>query len=135
VSQAAWARGWERIHDLRDESAASSWVNMIALNIQRRSQWRERFIQPLEEMQSSVTVDVVAIDAGRILSFCRPSERALLEHQLKGLSVKEVARAAGVTSTAIRIRLHRARRAVRARIEQRAARFRGVIAIGSSIAL
>jgi DNA-directed RNA polymerase specialized sigma24 family protein len=58
------------------------------------------------------------------LSLCRPGERALLEYQLNGVTVDEVARTTGVTSTAIRIRMLRARRAVRARLERRAVRLR-----------
>jgi DNA-directed RNA polymerase specialized sigma24 family protein len=101
-----------------------NWVNTIALNVFRNELRRERIIQPLMETQSGLRADIAAIDVGRILSLCRPGERALLEHQLNGVTVNEVARIAGVTNTAIRIRLLRARRAVRARLEQRAAKLR-----------
>jgi RNA polymerase sigma factor (sigma-70 family) len=124
LSQEAWVRGWEHLHQLRGKSAVGNWVNTIALNVFRNELRRERIIQPLMETQSGLRADIAAIDVGRILSLCRPGERALLEHQLNGVTVNEVARIAGVTNTAIRIRLLRARRAVRARLEQRAAKLR-----------
>ncbi len=125
LSQAAWVRGWERLHQLRGESGVSTWVNTIALNLFRNELRRERSAQPLAKIQSNFRMDFASIDVGRILSYCRPSERTLLEHQLDGATMDEVARLFGVTRTAIRIRLLRARRAVRARLEQRAATLRG----------
>jgi len=129
LSQAAWVRGWERLHQLRGESGVSTWVNTIALNLFRNELRRERPAQPLVKVQSNFRMDIAAIDVGRILSYCRPGERALLEHQLDGATVNEVARVFGVTNTAIRLRLLRARRAVRARLEQRAAKLRGSSAL------
>ena len=124
LSQEAWVRGWEHLHQLRGHSSLGTWVNTIALNLFRNELRRNRFTQPLMDAKSGPRVDIAAIDVGRILSFCRPGERALLENQLKGMTVDEVARIAGVTSTAIRLRMLRVRRAVRARLEQRAARLR-----------
>jgi RNA polymerase sigma-70 factor (ECF subfamily) len=72
-------------------------------------------------------MDIAAIDAVRVLNSCRPGERALLEHQLIGATVEEIAQVTGVTRTAIRLRLLRARRAVRVRLEQRATRRREYI--------
>jgi len=122
LSQAAWVRGWERLHQLRGESEVSTWVNTIALNLFRNELRRERSAQPLGKIQSNFRMDIASIDVDRILSYCRPAERVLLEHQLDGATVDEVARVFGVTRTAIRIRLLRARRAVRARLEQRGAK-------------
>jgi RNA polymerase sigma-70 factor (ECF subfamily) len=124
LSQAAWVRGWERLHQFRGDSEVSSWVNTIALNLFRRELKQVRPVQPLPGTPSDFRMDIAAIDATRILSFCRPSDRALLEHQLNGVTVDELARAFGVTSAAIRIRLLRARRAARVRLEQRAAGLR-----------
>ena len=132
LSQAAWVRGWERLYQLRGESGVSTWVNTIALNLFRNEMRRERFAQPLVEIQSNFRMDIASIDISRILSHCRPAERVLLEHQLDGATMDEVARVFGVTRTAIRIRLLRARRAVRARLEQRAAKLRGSSAPASA---
>lgn len=127
LAQAAWVRGWECLHQLRENSAVGTWVNAIALNLFRNELRRGKYMQPLMETQSSFRMDIAAIDAVRVLNYCRPGERALLEHQLIGATVEEIAQVTGVTRTAIRIRLLRARRAVRARLEQRATRLREYI--------
>jgi len=110
----------------------STWVNTIALNLFRNELRREGSGQPLVKIQSNFRMDMAPIDVDRILTYCRPAERVLLEHQLDGATVDEVARVFGVTRTAIRIRLLRARRAVRARLEQHAAKLRGSSALASA---
>jgi DNA-directed RNA polymerase specialized sigma24 family protein len=115
AAQAAWARGWERLHQLRNTDMLLTWVNTIALNMYRRVLRTEvRFHQPLPELYSGLRIDTAAIDVARILKFCRPRERQLLELQMQGVTTGEIARHNGVTETAIRIRLMRARRAARA---------------------
>src|SRR5271170_3333503 len=120
VAQGAWVRGWERLHQLRDESTVVTWVNTIALNAYRRVMRREAPCQDLPEIPSPHGIDLAAIDVHRILSYCRPSERVLFEQQMDGATTEEIARQQGVTETAIRIRLLRARRATRSRLEKRA---------------
>lgn len=120
VAQGAWVRGWERLHQLRDEATVVTWVNTIALNAYRRVMRREAPSQELPEIVSPVGIDMAAIDVHRILNFCRPSERMLFEQQMRGATTEEIARKQGVTETAIRIRLLRARRATRSRLEKRA---------------
>lgn len=115
AAQAAWARGWERLHQLRNSDMLLTWVNAIALNMYRRVLRTEvRFHEPLPELYSGLRIDTAAIDVARILKFCRPRERQLLELQMQGVTTGEIARHDGVTETAIRIRLMRARRAARA---------------------
>jgi DNA-directed RNA polymerase specialized sigma24 family protein len=120
VAQGAWVRGWERLHQLRDDSTVITWVNTIALNAYRRVMRREAPSQELPEIVSPHGIDMAAIDVHRILNYCRPSERVLFEQQMCGATTEEIARTQGVTETAIRIRLLRARRATRSRLEKRA---------------
>ncbi len=68
-------------------------------------------------------IDVAASDVARILQFCRPNDRHLLEQQyVNGVTTEEIAREQGVTETAIRIRLLRARRHARSQVERRTLR-------------
>jgi len=120
VAQGAWVRGWERLHQLRDDATVVTWVNTIALNAYRRVMRREAPSQELPEIVSPTGIDIAAIDVHRILNYCRPSERVLFEQQMRGATTEEIARKQGVTETAIRIRLLRARRATRSRLEKRA---------------
>lgn len=122
VAQAAWARGWERLSQLRNESLVGTWVNTIALNVYRSVLRSEPVYQALPELSTKAGVNLAAIDIARILKICRPCDRVLLEQQMSGVTAEEIARTQGVTETAIRIRLLRARRAARSRVEKRAAR-------------
>ncbi len=120
AAQAAWVRGWERLGQLRNESMVNAWVNTIALNFLRRTLRNEGALQVLTERPGGGGINLAAIDLARILSFCRPHERALLEKYLQGMTMAELAQENGVTETAIRIRIMRARRAARFRAEDRA---------------
>jgi DNA-directed RNA polymerase specialized sigma24 family protein len=124
VAQTAWLQGWQKLDQLRDEGMIVSWVNAIAINYHRRGCRREARYQALPEICGHVGIDLAPLDTAKILKFCRPGDRLLFEHQLGGLTTKEIATKQGVTTTAIRIRLLRARRAVRARVEDRATELR-----------
>jgi DNA-directed RNA polymerase specialized sigma24 family protein len=91
------------------------------LNIYRGGMRRETAHCPLTEFRGATALDLAAIDVARILDFCRPSDRALLQQQLHGVTTKEIADRHGATETAIRIRLLRARRTARALVEHKRA--------------
>ena len=112
-AQAAWSRGWERLHQLRDHDFLKTWVNSIALNIYRRSAQHDSRKQELSDCVGGPEIDVAAIDLARLLNSCSESDRVLLQHQLDGLSTCEMASAVGATETAVRIRLMRARRSAK----------------------
>jgi DNA-directed RNA polymerase specialized sigma24 family protein len=124
AAQAAWVRGWERLSQLRSESSLYTWINSIALNFYRSFLGRQTLNQILPDIPGRDRIDVSAIDVDRVLRRCRPSERTLLEQHMEGISMEEIARENGVTETAIRIRMMRARRAARVHLEKKAYRFR-----------
>ena len=95
-----------------------TWVNAIALNAYRGLRRKEPCYEVLKELRAP-DLSLAAIDVGRILGLCRPRDRALLEQQMQGFTTREIARREGVTTTAIRIRLLRARRRVRSQITRR----------------
>jgi DNA-directed RNA polymerase specialized sigma24 family protein len=121
AAQAGWARGWERLSQLRDERMVTTWVNSIALNAYRGILRGEIRLRGFQEPSRSSTFefDHTAIDLERILKICRPGERRLLEQQMEGATTREMARRHGLTESAIRIRLLRARRAAKLRLEKR----------------
>ncbi len=117
AAQAAWVRGWERLHQLRDESLLLTWINTIALNAFRCGWRKERFVVPLHERHCEFEIDLAPIELATVLKRCHRRERALLELQIQGATTEEIANHKGVSKTAIRIRLMRARRAARARLK------------------
>ncbi|HUA17488.1 MAG TPA: sigma factor-like helix-turn-helix DNA-binding protein [Bryobacteraceae bacterium] len=117
TAQAAWAKGWERLGQLRDSSMVLTWMNSIALNIHRSCVRREPYLQSLPELPTPPKVNLAAIDVRRILKTCKKNDRMVLQrHYLEGYKVQEIARAHGWSDTAVRIRLLRARRAVNKRL-------------------
>jgi RNA polymerase sigma factor (sigma-70 family) len=116
AAQAAWARGWERIGQLRSSKLVVTWVNSIALNIYR-SYLRRPSFEALQDVSLSFQTDFTSIDLQRILSLCNSEERRLLQQQyLEELKISEIAHQQGCSETAARIRILRARRAVHKRI-------------------
>lgn len=119
ISQAAWMRGWERLAQLRDDEFLSTWINAIAFNLYRRAIRQERRLQVLKDpLYAKTTMNWAAIELRRILRFCRLPDRQLLEAQMRGSTAEELAVEQGVSQTAIRIRLLRARRAARRTTER-----------------
>src|SRR6202790_2453758 len=132
AAQAAWAKGWERINQLRNESVVTTWVNTIALNCYRSVMRSENHQMPLTELPTSSDVNLDAIDLERFLAWCRPSDRRLFEDYLQGYPIEEIARMQGISYTAVRIRLLRARRAVQSRIKDPAVSIRTTRTKGNS---
>jgi DNA-directed RNA polymerase specialized sigma24 family protein len=112
LAQAAWARGWEQLSQLRDDRTVTSWVNTIALNFYRRLVERQNITLPTR-IPDTTLIDLAAIDVARILDLCRPSDRVLLKQHLSGVTTKEIADGHRISKTAVRVKLLRARRTAR----------------------
>jgi DNA-directed RNA polymerase specialized sigma24 family protein len=124
TAQAAWAKGWERLAQLRNEHMLLTWVNSIALNLYRSIRRKPQH-QPLPELSGPPKVNLAAIDVSLILTRCKPVDRVVLQKRyLEGWGIRDIARTHGWTETAVRIRLVRARRSARARMDDRCLAFR-----------
>ncbi len=119
TAQAAWVKGWERLSQLRNEHMVLTWVNSIALNL-FRSFIRKPVMHGLPEQSAAPKVNLAAIDVNRVLTSCTNSDRVVLQKRyLEDCPIRDIARQHGWTETAVRIRLVRARRSARARMDQR----------------
>jgi len=128
TAQAAWAKGWERLAQLRNESMVLTWVNSIALNL-FRSIRRKPELQPLPELSAAPRINLAAIDINRVLLSCRTADRVVLQRRyLEGCGIREIARQHGWTETAVRIRLVRARRSARARMSEPSLKYQSAAA-------
>jgi DNA-directed RNA polymerase specialized sigma24 family protein len=86
TAQAAWAKGWERLGQLRDSNMVLTWMNSIALNIHRSYIRREPLLQTLPELSTSPKINLAAIDVRRILKCCKHNDRMVLQrHYLEGI--------------------------------------------------
>ncbi|MBK9166198.1 MAG: hypothetical protein IPM24_01900 [Bryobacterales bacterium] len=97
-----------------------TWVNSIALNLYRNHAKRDLRLEELRELPIRSDPNVASIDVGRMLATCNPSDRSLLRTRyLEERDIAEIATACGCSQTAVRIRLLRARRRLRERVERR----------------
>ncbi len=120
AAQAAWVRGWERRQQVRDSGNTLSWVNAIALNMYRTDQRHARKQAEFQDRAVPPASRLAAVDVERILSDCSPAERELLsKHYLEGWEIRELAQQDGCADSTVRVRLLRARRSARERLERK----------------
>lgn len=111
VAQEAWARGWERLHQLRNPEVVDVWVNSIAKHL-----WRNRVVRDQRNRELSDNMALSHNPDGRILwhqitQACGDEEQKLLNlHYVRGYTSNEIAERVGSTALAIRLRLMRTRR-------------------------
>jgi RNA polymerase sigma factor (sigma-70 family) len=115
IAQAAWARGWEFRDQLRDPGLVSYWVNSIARNL-FRARFRAPIQTEIDDTNAVYTLDLDAIEVGRLLDRCPQQDRELLKQSLEGYSAEEIARTEGITPTGIRVRLLRIRQMLREKL-------------------
>ncbi len=113
IAQAAWARGWERRCQLRDQGMIFSWINSIAVNMSRNQFRRNGRSQGLEE-----TVDLrpgpssigAKVDLEFLLSNCDELDQSLLWMQaIGGFTTAEIGKHHGLKPSTVRVRLMRAK--------------------------
>ncbi|SFD49727.1 SigE family RNA polymerase sigma factor [Streptomyces aidingensis] len=129
--QEAYARAWERWPKLCAGGDPAPWVRTVALRLavstwrKARNRLRAHFRHgPPPDVPAVAPDHVALIDALRTL----PVEQrtAVVLHHLLGLPTAEVARETGASDAAVRARLSRARKALRAQLgEERGAAGRG----------
>jgi RNA polymerase sigma factor (sigma-70 family) len=113
IAQAAWAKGWERIEQLRDVAMVFTWLNTIALNILRSDCRRPPFLQLVFDVAIAPKTNLAGIDLHNILKTVRPNDRVILHrYYVEGFKVREIAEQQGCTETALKIRLLRVRRTI-----------------------
>ena len=117
LAQSAWARGWEARDQLRMEGRVVPWVNSIAFHQLCNEKRRLTRLAELEECpdtRHTPTRYFAKVEAERLLDQCSPLDHSLLlERYTDGQPIKEIGHAHGMSAVAVRVRLHRARNALR----------------------
>ncbi len=116
IAQAAWAKGWEYLGQLRNPSRVGVWVNSIAKNLFRNEFHRNKRLQALSK-SGAYRANGSVLEVREILKKCTPQERSVLRRRyLEGYTSEEIAGQIGLTPTAVRVRLLRLKQALRARL-------------------
>ena len=111
IAQAAWTRGWERRHQLRDPKMVLTWINSIAFNLFRnefRRSARHSELPDVPDQRASMSIS--RIDVKSMLSRCDDVDRSLLWMQYgEGRTSAEIGRRMGMNPGTVRIRIMRAK--------------------------
>jgi RNA polymerase sigma-70 factor (ECF subfamily) len=113
AEQAAWAKAWHRLGDVRDPARLRPWLMSVAANEARqivRGQKR-RSVRELDVAgpTSTASVDRAALlDLANALAGLDPRDRAIIGlRYIAGLDSAEIGRAIGMSASGVRVRLHR----------------------------
>jgi len=119
LAQAAWVRGWQYRDQLRDTALLLTWVNSIALNLQKRFLRNEQRFLAISEAPFVPSIEHFSLDVAQVLGECKPLDRVILKQfHLEERPIREIAREHRCSVTAMRIRLVRARRFARSQIRR-----------------
>ena len=149
VTQEAFIRAYRRLRLLGDGAKFAAWINSIARNIainfgirnrrelNKRERWALEQSSPnqsapeLEEANEPCAPETLR----RTLAELPAAHReCLVTFYLEGKSCTEAAAALGISEAALRVRLHRARAAMRERLEERLADSLGKLGPGRTLA-
>src|SRR3954451_12522481 len=113
AEQAAWAVAYRRLNDLRDAERLRPWLMSIAANQARQiaRRRRRRTVRELAVGDEGLPPDVdhaAMIDLAAAVGRLDPQDRAIVGlRYIGGFHAAEIGRAVGMTSSAVRVRLHR----------------------------
>lgn len=123
LTQDTFVRAWENLSSFRGESAFSTWLYRLALNValaDRRSEERRTsrvtVTDDLSRFQSPATVGTleIGIDLERAIASLPPALRtAFVLHDIEGYPHDEIAKLTGQSPVTARVQVHRARKLLR----------------------
>jgi RNA polymerase sigma-70 factor (ECF subfamily) len=127
LTQDAFVRAWEKLGSFRGESAFSSWMHPLAVNLalsRRRSQRRyEARVTTTDdpgafERPRAPAAHEAGIDVERALATLPPGARSVFVlHDVEGYRHDEIAHLIGVATGTSKAQLHRARKLLREALE------------------
>jgi RNA polymerase sigma-70 factor (ECF subfamily) len=128
LTQDAFVRAWQKLASFRGDSAFSSWLHPIAINVA----YSERRSRVRRDSRVTTTDDLTPYDSG--VSNPRPGfgvdlERAMAElpdgarevfvlHDVEGYKHEEIGRMTGIASGTSKAQLHRARKLLREALQR-----------------
>jgi RNA polymerase sigma-70 factor (ECF subfamily) len=126
LTQDVFVRAWEKLAQFRGESAFSTWLHRLAVNVvlnerQTERRQRDRHDDGLDDMDTIAHGDVRATSAPglsldleqAIAGLPKGARRVFVLHDVQGYTHDEIAEVLGVTSGGCKAQLHRARMLLR----------------------
>lgn len=113
AEQAAWARAWHRLKDVRDPARLRAWLMSVAAN-EARQIMRGQKRRTVRELvvggpTSTAGPDRAALmDLAAALTRLDTRDRSIISlRYIAGLESAEIGRAVGMSASGVRVRLHR----------------------------
>jgi RNA polymerase sigma-70 factor (ECF subfamily) len=126
LTQDVFVRAWQRLKTFRGDSAFSSWLYRLAVNVVlqdgRSSRRRDARVAILAEPElldrrSHSSKDDERMDLEQAIASLPPGARQVLVlHDIEGYKHEEIARMTGSAVGSVKAQLHRARRLLRERL-------------------
>ena len=122
LTQETFVRVWERLESFRGDSAFSTWLHRVTVNVviaglRSRGRWRERFTAAeAEDLGAAVPAFSAGgdLDLERAIARLSPQARLVFVlHDVEGYKHEEIAQMTGVATGTSKAQLHRARRLLR----------------------
>ena len=129
LAQDVFVRAWQRLGSFRGESAFSSWLHPLTVNValsERRSRRRRtsRVMSTddptaFERPEAPRVGPEAGVDLDRALATLPPGARSVFVlHDVEGYKHEEIARMTGVATGTSKAQLHRARRLLREALDR-----------------
>ncbi len=125
--QDVFVRAWEKLGSFRGDSAFSSWLHPLAVNValtERRTKRRHdarvtAVEEPADYAEPHTPRPDAGIDLERAIATLPPGAREVFVlHDVEGLRHDEIAERMGVATGTSKAQLHRARRLLRERLDR-----------------
>lgn len=127
LTQDVFVRAWQQLKTFRGDSAFSSWLYRLAINVvltdSRGARRRDAHltVAPAEDMAESLRgragYDDERMDLERAIASLPPGARqVLILHDIEGYKHEEIARMTGTAVGSVKAQLHRARKLMRERL-------------------
>lgn len=122
LTQDAFVRAWRKLGSFRGESALSTWLHRLTVNVfllddrgARRAAGREVVDDSLEQLEGARRAESLDLDdrmdlERAIATLPEGARLAFVLHDIQGYTHEEIATLSGVTASTVRVQLHRARR-------------------------
>jgi RNA polymerase sigma-70 factor (ECF subfamily) len=127
LAQEVFTRAWQKLATFRGESAFSSWLHRLAVNVvlsrQRSRRRRESRIVAVDdpavhEAPHQPTATGAGFDLDRLVRALPPgARRVFILHDVEGFSHPEIADLTGIAVGTSKAHLHRARKLLRKALE------------------
>jgi len=128
LTQDVFVRTWEMLTTFRGESAFSTWLHRLAVNVVlvhfRSQRRRTARVQPVEDLElhdspEKTTPPGTAIDLEHAMTKLPPQARAIfILHDIEGYKHTEIAEQLGLAVGTTKAQLHRARRILKEVLER-----------------